>query len=135
VTADRAAISGKKQSVTVRRRGQNRLGANNAGRTRPVLDDENLAHTFAEVLNDQTGGDISDTTWSVRHNDADGLFRILRLCVGRTHASKQRENQRAREPKFVRELSQRMGHGLSSCSSFSRREPDFLSNKLAHLSH
>ena len=81
---DRVRRSDQKERIAVRGRAHDRLGADIAAGTRPVVDDELLAEPLRQPLTDQARDDVGRAAGGIANNDAHRPRRIgLRPCEAR----------------------------------------------------
>src|SRR5215469_17893492 len=76
--ADRIIRRDQEERVAVRSCAHDRLGADSAATTGPVLDDEWLAEPLRQPLSDQARHDVGAARGSICDNDA---YRPCRICL------------------------------------------------------
>src|SRR5262249_30557064 len=83
----------EKERVAVRGCARNRFGADDGAAAGPVLDDYRLSPGFGEFSGDDPSEQIGPAARRHRHDDADGLARVL-LRARRMHSTRDRQSRR-----------------------------------------
>ena len=78
---DAEACRGEQQCVPIRRRVHRELRCDDAARARPVVDDELLPETPAELARDDTRDEVGVAAGCLRDDEAHGTFGIIGLTL------------------------------------------------------